>query len=139
MMRINQRAVLWWPRLSLVWVLSASPFAGLQAVESLRLTSSLFFAGKLLVQLPHFNYRSNIVYRIVRTLDWKSDKIVQISFDAVSDLFKNELRSEVSLECTKAIAEYAKSKNFNVREEVEVLKSFIFQSCDYFAGRSSNV
>ncbi|KAI9101743.1 CBF/Mak21 family-domain-containing protein [Phlyctochytrium arcticum] len=77
----------------------------------------------LLVSVPHFNYRLNIMTAVVARMTIKNMEISTICCNAISTLFQNDESGEASLEAVTLITKAIKSKFYNVHENV--LKTFL--------------
>lgn len=73
----------------------------------------------LLVEIPHFNYRSNIIELVVpRMNDKKNLKIANHCCATVSKLFKEDTAFDAAQETVKAMSRVIKASNYTVREEM---------------------
>ena len=73
----------------------------------------------LLVEIPHFNFRSNIVELIVpRMNDRKNLKMADHCCLTVTRLFKDDIAFDATQELVKAMSRVIKAANYNVRERM---------------------
>ena len=78
----------------------------------------------LLVEVPHFNYRSNIVQVVVPRMNKKKNpEIADMCCESVVKLFKSDDRFEASQEIVKAMARVIKASNYRTR--TEMIKCFL--------------
>ncbi|OUM59262.1 hypothetical protein PIROE2DRAFT_15231, partial [Piromyces sp. E2] len=79
----------------------------------------------LLINVPHFNFRINILTAVVARMNIKSP--VEVSnkcCKSIAVLFTKDETGEYSLEAMKLISRLIKNKNYNVREQV--LQTFLY-------------
>ena len=65
-----------------------------------------------------FNFRSNILSLVVRSMNSKCDEVSQSCCAAVSEIFEKDLQGDVSLEAVRLIASMLKNRNFKVKDQV---------------------
>jgi len=98
-----------------------------KSTPALQVRQSEFFLScmcQLLVAHPHFNYAKNILHAVVPILTAVHEPARLLVREAVQDLFRADLRGEVSLEAVTLINQLVKSRKHNVRcDVVDVLKS----------------
>ncbi|KAI9010651.1 nucleolar complex-associated protein-domain-containing protein [Hyaloraphidium curvatum] len=83
----------------------------------------------LLISLPHFNYRSELLHSVVaRMAREDGTSIGASSCAAIVQLFENDVSGEVSLEAVKAIAKMVKERHFRVGRRV--LDTFLHLKLD---------
>eukprot|EP00040_Diaphanoeca_grandis_P021963 m.117530 g.117530 ORF g.117530 m.117530 type:complete len:832 (+) comp28584_c7_seq1:97-2592(+) len=79
----------------------------------------------LLLEIPHFNYRSNIIELVVpRMTDMKNDKIASHCCDTVQKLFREDQAFDATQETVKAMSRVIKASNYRVKDRM--IKCFFF-------------
>ena len=73
---------------------------------------------QLLTLHPHFNFAKNILHAIIPILSSSKVESRNLVKNAVEELFKSDMRGEVSLEAVRLINHLVKSRKHNVRTEV---------------------
>jgi len=95
--------------------------------DQLELKQSEFFLScmcQLLVAHPHFNFALNILHAIVPILTSYNTTARTIVKKALEEVFKGDMRGEISMEACRLINNLVKSRKHNVRTEVvDVLKA----------------
>ncbi|XP_074640489.1 nucleolar complex protein 3 homolog [Tubulanus polymorphus] len=91
----------------------------------------------VLIQHPHFNYRTNIINTIVPLLNHNNSKISDVVSEAVKTIFKEDKTGNVSLEIVRAVTKFIKMKSYSVK--IKVLKVFMslkIKKVDFTADQS---
>ena len=65
-----------------------------------------------------FNFRSNILSLVVRSMNSKCEEVSQNCCAAIREIFEKDLQGDVSLEAVRLIATTLKNRNFNVKDDV---------------------
>jgi len=79
---------------------------------------------QLLVAHPHFNFATNILHAVCPILTSAHAAARTTVKNAVEEVFKGDMRGEISMEATKLINHLVKTRKHNVRPEVvDVLRS----------------
>lgn len=73
---------------------------------------------QLLVCHPHFNFASNMLHAIIPILSNSNEEARNIVKKSLEEMFKGDMRGEVSFEAVKLINHLVKSRKHNVRNEV---------------------
>jgi len=73
---------------------------------------------QLLVAHPHFNFAKNILHAIVPILSSGNEEARSLVKSAVEELFRGDMRGEISLEAVRLINHLVKSRKHNVRTDV---------------------
>lgn len=79
----------------------------------------------LLVSLPHFNFRNNILVTLVPLVTSKASdgKVSQICCSTIETLFHNDMVGEASFEAVKLVARMVKAKSYKTKPAV--LRTFL--------------
>eukprot|EP01125_Pyxidicula_operculata_P023140 TRINITY_DN983_c0_g1_i1.p1 TRINITY_DN983_c0_g1~~TRINITY_DN983_c0_g1_i1.p1 ORF type:complete len:729 (-),score=216.86 TRINITY_DN983_c0_g1_i1:1377-3563(-) len=93
--------------------------------------------GKLLVGIPHFNFRANLIDLIVPLMDSKCREISSIARTSIRELFKQTGHSDAALEAAKKVSAFIKSKSYRVSSEV--LRSFMYLPLNTALPEGTNV
>ncbi|CAG5120316.1 unnamed protein product, partial [Candidula unifasciata] len=72
---------------------------------------------EMLVNHPHFNYRSVIISAVVPFMNHKNSEFSEIACDAVKRVFKADKTGDIILEIVRDIGRMAKKRKFDVRRE----------------------
>jgi len=83
----------------------------------LAITAMLSLA-ELLKSAFLFNFRSNILSIVVKSMNSKCEEISQSCNEAIREIFMKDLQGDVSLEAVRLIASMMKKRNFNVKEGI---------------------
>ena len=67
---------------------------------------------------PHFNFAKNILHAVVPILSSSNVEARNLVKAAVEDLFRSDMRGEISLEAVRLINHLVKSRKHNVRTDV---------------------
>merc|ERR1719516_859993 len=92
-----------------------------QALDKATSSQAIFFLScmcQLLVQHPHFNFSKNILHALIPILSNSNEEARTLVKKALEEVFKNDMRGEVSLEAVRLINHLVKSRKHNVRTEV---------------------
>eukprot|EP01126_Amoeba_proteus_P028279 TRINITY_DN2791_c0_g1_i8.p1 TRINITY_DN2791_c0_g1~~TRINITY_DN2791_c0_g1_i8.p1 ORF type:complete len:486 (+),score=112.55 TRINITY_DN2791_c0_g1_i8:79-1458(+) len=81
-------------------------------------TVSVKCLATLLLHVPHFNFRSNIVEALIPIVNSHSPHAFKLVTQAFITLFKSPRNSDFSLECVKKIVSFVKAKSYSVRSEL---------------------
>jgi len=73
---------------------------------------------QLLASHPHFNFATNILHAIVPILSNVDETSRNIVKSSLEEVFRGDMRGEISLEAVKLINHLVKSRKHNVRKEV---------------------
>jgi len=73
---------------------------------------------QLLVSHPHFNFATNILHAVIPVLSNSNETCRNIVKSALEEVFRGDMRGEVSLEAVRLINHLVKSRKHNVRNEV---------------------
>merc|ERR1719516_661839 len=73
---------------------------------------------QLLTAHPHFNFAKNILHAIIPILSNSNQEARTNVKNILEELFKSDMRGEISLEAVKLINHLVKSRKHNVRNEV---------------------
>jgi len=73
---------------------------------------------QLLVCHPHFNFATNILHAVIPVLSNSNETCRNIVKKALEEVFRGDMRGEVSLEAVRLINHLVKSRKHNVRNEV---------------------
>eukprot|EP01127_Copromyxa_protea_P023431 TRINITY_DN8755_c0_g1_i1.p1 TRINITY_DN8755_c0_g1~~TRINITY_DN8755_c0_g1_i1.p1 ORF type:complete len:859 (-),score=262.11 TRINITY_DN8755_c0_g1_i1:5-2581(-) len=74
--------------------------------------------GELLVNLPHFNLRANVIEALIPMANASSLKISEVAISAIQKLFRDDRNSDASMETVKKISNYIKAKSHQVKHEL---------------------
>ena len=94
---------------------------GKQNLDKATSSQAIFFLNcmcQLLIQHPHFNFSKNILHALVPILSNSNEEARTLVKNAIEEVFKNDMRGEVSLEAVRLINHLVKSRKHNVRTEV---------------------
>jgi len=95
--------------------------------DQLQVKQALYFLNcmcQLLVAHPHFNFSKNILHAITPILSSNHPAARLVVKSAMEEVFKGDMRGEISLEAARLINHLVKSRKHNVRTEVvDVLKA----------------
>jgi len=94
---------------------------GKQALDKATSSQANFFLScmcQLLIQHPHFNFAKNLLHALVPILSNSNDEARHLVKNALEEVFKNDMRGEISLEAVRLINHLVKSRKHNVRTEV---------------------
>jgi nucleolar complex protein 3 len=73
----------------------------------------------LLVSVPHFNFRSNLLTTVISYMPITDPKEVSVlACNCICTLFKDDEQGELSLEAVKLVSKLIKSRSFRVPEQV---------------------
>merc|ERR1712106_131294 len=73
---------------------------------------------QLLVCHPHFNFANNILHAVIPILSNSNEECRNTVKSALEEMFKGDMRGEVSWEAVKLINHLVKTRKHNVRNEV---------------------
>ena len=94
---------------------------GKQSLDKATSSQAIFFLNcmcQLLIQHPHFNFSKNILHALIPILSNSNDEARNLVKNALEEVFKNDMRGEISLEAVRLINHLVKSRKHNVRTEV---------------------
>merc|ERR1719187_145084 len=78
---------------------------------------------QLLVAHPHFNYAVNILHAITPLFTSANESTRKIVKDSVEQVFRSDMRGEISMHAVKLINHLVKSRKHRVRNEtIDVLR-----------------
>jgi len=99
-----------------------SPSPGEKSSSSL-VTFALKCLIQLLCDLPHFNFRSNIIQTIVPLMNSRIDSISEMACRGIETLFKKDRKGEATLEIVRTISQMIKANSYKSRPQV--LRTFL--------------
>ena len=94
---------------------------GKQSLNKATTSQAIFFLNcmcQLLIQHPHFNFSKNILHALIPILSNSNDEARNLVKNAIEEVFRNDMRGEISLEAVRLINHLVKSRKHNVRTEV---------------------
>jgi len=89
--------------------------------DSIKIKQAQFFLDcmcKLLVAHPHFNYSVNILHAITPLLTHSNEKTRTIVKSTVQQVFRSDMRGEISFNAVKLINHLVKSRKHKVKNDV---------------------
>eukprot|EP01080_Neovahlkampfia_damariscottae_P001391 gene1391-12011_t len=73
---------------------------------------------ELLLKKSHFNFRSNIIKTVVPYLSHQDEKIGNLCYEYISQVFRNDKICEVSSEIVEEICEFILNRKYKIHERV---------------------
>merc|ERR1712142_342866 len=92
-----------------------------EVLDTARQGQANFFLScmcQLLTAHPHFNFANNILHAIIPILSNSNQEARTNVKNSLEELFKSDMRGEISLEAVRLINHLVKSRKHNVRNEV---------------------